>query len=81
MPAENAAIKISYIPKMDYENIDYMRDELKALGLSLVKQENLQQVMNYIQNGNKSSSLKCMKELLYRKSTVVNWCEECQNQF
>ena len=35
MPAENAAIKNKLHPKKwTYENIDYMRDELKALGLS-----------------------------------------------
>ena len=35
MPAENAAIKHKLHPKKwTYENIDYMRDELKALGLS-----------------------------------------------
>ena len=63
MPAENAAIKNKLHPKKwTYENIDYMRDELRALGYLLVKQESLQQVMNYIQNGNKSSSLKCMKK-------------------
>ena len=48
-------IKTNFIKNGTYENIDYMRDELKALGLSFHKLENLQQVMNYIQMGNKSS--------------------------
>ena len=35
MPAENAAIKYKQHPKRwTYENIDYMRKELSALGLS-----------------------------------------------
>jgi len=38
MPAENAAIKHKLHPKKwTYENIDYMKDELKALGLSFSK--------------------------------------------
>ena len=35
MPAENAAIKNKLHPKKwTYENIDYMRNELRSLGLS-----------------------------------------------
>ena len=63
MPAENAAIKNKLHPKKwTYENIDYMRDELKALGLSFLKLESLQQVMSFIQNGNKNSLSKCMNQ-------------------
>ena len=62
MPAENAAIKHKLHPKKwTYENIDYMRDELNALGLSFQKQESLLQVMSFIQNGNKNLLSKCMK--------------------
>lgn len=66
MPAENAAIKNKLHPKKwTYENIDYMRDELKSLGLSFSKIESLQLVMSFIQNGNKNLLLKCMKLELF----------------
>ena len=55
MPAENAAIKHGIHPKKwTYENIDYMREELKRLGLSFSKKENLQQVTPNTQDGNRN---------------------------
>ena len=79
MPAENAAIKHKSHPKKwTYENIDYMRNELKGLGLSFSKNQEFatsdplytkweqEFIINMFDDG-----------LLYRKSTTVNWCDEC----
>ena len=79
MPAENAAIKNKLHPKKwTYENIDYMRDELKALGLSFSQTREFATSDELYTKWEQEFIIKMYeKELLYRKSTVVNWCEEC----
>ncbi len=80
MPAENAAIEHGVHPaKWTYENIDYMRDQLKRMGfsydwdrefatcdVSYYKWEQLFFVKMY------------EKGLAYKKRSFVNWCEICK---
>ncbi|WP_456479736.1 leucine--tRNA ligase [Nautilia sp.] len=79
MPAENAAIKNKTHPKKwTYENIDYMRKELKNLGLSFSKEREFatsdpeytrweqEFIIRMYENG-----------LLERRTQKVNWCETC----
>ena len=79
MPAENAAIKNKLHPKKwTYENIDYMRDELKALGLSFSETREFATSDELYTKWEQEFIIKMYEEkLLYRKSTIVNWCEEC----
>ena len=79
MPAENAAIKNKLHPKKwTYENIDYMRDELKALGLSFSTTREFATSDELYTKWEQEFIIKMYeKDLLYRKSSVVNWCEEC----
>ncbi|WP_072680020.1 leucine--tRNA ligase [Arcobacter sp. LA11] len=79
MPAENAAIKHKLHPKKwTYENIDYMRDELKALGLSFSQTREFATSDELYTKWEQEFIIKMYEEkLLYRKSTTVNWCEPC----
>lgn len=79
MPAENAAIKHKLHPKKwTYENIDYMRNELKALGLSFSKDREFATSDELYTKWEQEFIIKMFEEgLLYRKSTTVNWCEPC----
>ncbi|WP_418180166.1 leucine--tRNA ligase [Aliarcobacter lanthieri] len=79
MPAENAAIKNKLHPKKwTYENIDYMREELKSLGLSFSKNQEFATSDELYTKFEQEFIIKMFeKELLYRKSTIVNWCEDC----
>ena len=76
MPAENAAIKHKLHPKKwTYENIDYMRDELKALGLSFSETREFATSDELYTKWEQEFIIKMFEEgLLYRKSTTVNWC-------
>ena len=80
MPAENAAIKNKTHPKKwTYENIDYMRKELSALGLSFShKREFAASDTVYTKHEQRIFTQMYEKGLVYRKSAIVNWCEECQ---
>lgn len=76
MPAENAAIKHNLHPKKwTYENIDYMRDELRALGLSFSESREFATSDELYTRWEQEFIIKMFEEgLLYRKSTTVNWC-------
>ncbi len=76
MPAENAAIKHKLHPKKwTYGNIDYMRDELKALGLSFSSEREFATSDELYTRWEQEFIIKMYEEgLLYRKSTTVNWC-------
>lgn len=80
LPAENAAIKNNTHPaKWTYDNIDYMRSQLRQLGLSYdwdreiatcnVKYYAWEQLI-FLQMYEKG--------LAYRKATTVNWCQSCK---
>ena len=79
MPAENAAIKHKLHPKKwTYENIDYMRDELKALGLSFSETREFATSDELYTKWEQEFIIKMYEAgIIYRKSSVVNWCEEC----
>ncbi len=79
MPAENAAIKHKLHPKKwTYENIDYMRDELKGLGFSFSKDRELATCDTLYTKWEQEFIIKMFESgLLYRESTTVNWCESC----
>jgi len=79
MPAENAAIKNKLHPKKwTYENIDYMRKELTGLGLSFSKTREFATSDELYTKWEQEFIIKMYEnDLLYRKSTTVNWCETC----
>ena len=76
MPAENAAIKSGVHPaKWTYENIDYMRKELKRLGFSYDWDREVTTCSPEYYRWNQWIFLKMLeKGIAYRKSAVVNWC-------
>ncbi len=80
LPAENAAQKNNSHPATwTYDNIDYMRNQLRQLGLSYdwsreiatcnPKYYQWEQLL-FIEMFNKG--------IVYEKVTTVNWCESCQ---
>ncbi len=79
MPAENAAIKHNRDPKeWTYSNIDYMRKELNSLGLSFSKTREFATCDPLYTKWEQEFIIKMFKEkLLFRESTIVNWCEDC----
>jgi len=76
MPAENAAIKSGIHPaKWTYENIDYMRKQLKRLGFSYDWDREITTCSPEYYRWNQWIFLKMLeKGIAYRKSAVVNWC-------
>ncbi len=76
MPAENAAIKSGVHPaKWTFENIDYMRDELKRLGFSYDWSREVTTCKPDYYKWNQWIFLKMFeKGIAYRKSATVNWC-------
>ncbi|MBD3841070.1 MAG: leucine--tRNA ligase [Campylobacterales bacterium] len=79
MPAENAAIKHKLHPKRwTYENIDYMRSELESLGLSFSKTREFATSDELYTKWEQEFIIRMYQEgLLYQKSSMVNWCEDC----
>ncbi len=79
MPAENAAIKHGRHPKeWTYSNIEYMREELNALGLSFSKTREFATCDELYTKWEQEFIIKMFEEgLLYREATTVNWCEDC----
>lgn len=76
MPAENAAIKNGKHPKdWTYSNIDYMRKELSALGLSFSETREFATCDELYTKWEQEFIIKMFEEgLLFRESTTVNWC-------
>ncbi len=76
MPAENAAIKSGIHPaKWTYENIDYMRSQLKKLGFSYDWNREIATCNPEYYKWNQWIFLKMFeKGIAYRKSATVNWC-------
>ena len=79
MPAENAAIKHKKHPRSwTYSNIDYMRNELSSLGLSFSKKREFATSDPLYTKWEQEFMITMFKnKLLYRESTIVNWCEDC----
>jgi len=80
LPAENAAQKNNTHPaRWTYENIDYMRSQLKKLGLSYDwKRELATCHPGYYRWEQKLFIEMYNKGLVYQRVTTVNWCENCQ---
>ncbi|NDY43053.1 leucine--tRNA ligase [Dissulfurirhabdus thermomarina] len=79
LPAENAALKHGTHPaRWTYENIDYMRRQLKRLGLSYDWSRELA-TCDPAYYGKEQLFFLQMYErgLVYRKKAKVNWCEGC----
>jgi len=80
LPAENAALKHGTHPaKWTYENISYMRHQLKRLGLSYDWEREFATCdPDYYKHEQRFFIEMLEKGLAYRKKTTVNWCEHCQ---
>ncbi|MBI5075655.1 MAG: leucine--tRNA ligase [Nitrospirae bacterium] len=79
MPAENAAIKHNVHPSQwTYENIKYMKGQLKKLGLSYDWNREVATCSPEYYRWNQWFFVKMLeKGLAYRKSSYVNWCHSC----
>lgn len=80
LPAENAAMKRGIHPaSWTYSNIAYMRDQLKAMGLSYDWERELATCGPEYYRWEQELFLQMLQRgLIYRKETTVNWCEDCQ---
>ena len=79
LPAENAAIKNNTHPaKWTYENIAYMRTQLKRLGYSYDWEREIATCHPKYYRFEQEFFLKFLKKgLAYRKKAPVNWCPSC----
>src|SRR3989344_6002273 len=79
MPAENAAIQHGVHPaKWTYENIAYMKEQLKRLGISYDWDREIATCSPEYYRWNQWFFLKLYeKGLAYRKYSMVNWCPKC----
>uniref|UniRef100_UPI0040562EA6 leucine--tRNA ligase n=1 Tax=Candidatus Electronema sp. TaxID=2698783 RepID=UPI0040562EA6 len=79
LPAENAAIKSGVHPaQWTYSNIDYMRGQLKAMGLSYDWDREIATCRPEYYRWEQRVFLQLLeKGLVYRKKTTLNWCEDC----
>ena len=79
LPAENAAIKNNTHPaKWTYENIAYMRSQLKRLGYSYDWEREVATCHPKYYRFEQEFFLKFLKKgLAYRKKAPVNWCPSC----
>ncbi|HPY96706.1 MAG TPA: leucine--tRNA ligase [Candidatus Cloacimonadota bacterium] len=80
MPAENFAIKNNSHPKITTEaNIKLMRQQLSLLGLAVDWSRELATCRpDYYKWGQWLFKKLYENGLVYRKSSFVNWCDECQ---
>lgn len=80
LPAENAAMKRGVHPAAwTYDNIDYMRDQLKAMGLSYDWDREIATCNPQYYRWEQLIFLQMLaKGLVYRKETIVNWCVDCK---
>jgi len=79
LPAENAALKRGIHPaNWTYDNIAYMRDQLKAMGFSYDWDRELATCDPDYYRWEQLIFLKMLERgLVYRKETTVNWCDSC----
>ncbi|RUM38247.1 MAG: leucine--tRNA ligase, partial [Desulfobulbus sp.] len=80
LPAENAAMKRGIHPAAwTYDNITYMRDQLKAMGLSYDWDREIATCNPKYYRWEQLIFLQMLKKgLVYRKETTVNWCADCK---
>ena len=76
LPAENAAIKNNVPPaKWTYENIDYMRDQLKSLGFAYDWKRELATCKPEYYRWEQWFFTRLMEQgIAYKKTAPVNWC-------
>ncbi|MDL0081321.1 leucine--tRNA ligase [Helicobacter sp. XJK30-2] len=76
MPAENAAIKHKLHPKSwTYDNMNAMRAEFRALGLSFSAQQDLATCDPIYTKWEQEFFIEMWeKGLIYRKKALLNWC-------
>ena len=79
MPAENAAIQHGANPRQwTLDNIDYMKRQLKMLGLSVDWDREVTTCREDYYKWTQWLFLQLYKKgLAYKKEAPVNWCEEC----
>ena len=80
MPAENAAIQNKTHPaKWTYENMAYMRGQLKQLGLSYDWDREIATCdVSYYRWEQKIFLEMFSRGLAYKKTSFVNWCPKCE---
>lgn len=80
MPAENAAIQHKSHPATwTYENIDYMRSQLKKMGLSYDWDREIATCdLEYYRWEQKIFLQMFEKGLAYKRKSPVNWCPACE---
>jgi leucyl-tRNA synthetase len=79
LPAENAAIKNKVHPaKWTYENIEFMKKQLKRMGLSYDWDREVTTCSPEYYKWNQWFFLRLYdKGLAYKKASFVNWCPSC----
>jgi leucyl-tRNA synthetase len=80
MPAENAAIKHGVHPsKWTYDNINYMKEQLKQMGLGYDWEREVTTSDPEYYRWNQWFFLKMLERgLAYKKASSVNWCSSCE---
>jgi leucyl-tRNA synthetase len=80
LPAENAAIERGIHPaKWTMENIDYMRDQLKKMGISYDWDREIATCDPEYYRWEQLIFIRMLERgLAYRKRSTVNWCPSCQ---
>ena len=80
LPAENAAIEHGVHPVIwTYENIDYMRSQLKKMGISYDWDREVATCDPSYYRWEQLIFIKMLERgLAYRKRSTVNWCPSCQ---
>ncbi|OCL83737.1 leucine--tRNA ligase [Arcobacter porcinus] len=79
MPAENAAIQNKLHPKKwTYENIAYMKEELRSLGLSFCEKQEFATSDELYTKFEQEIFIKMYEAgIVYQKSANLNWCNDC----
>ncbi|OGR18849.1 MAG: leucine--tRNA ligase [Desulfobacterales bacterium GWB2_56_26] len=80
LPAENAALKNNSHPATwTYANIDYMRNQLRQLGLSYDWGREIATCNPKYYRWEQLLFIEMYRKgLVYQKVTTVNWCDSCQ---
>jgi leucyl-tRNA synthetase len=80
LPAENAAIEHGVHPAIwTYENIDYMRAQLKKMGISYDWDREVATCDPSYYRWEQLIFIKMLERgLAYRRRSTVNWCPSCQ---